>query len=306
MLLTTVSVALFLAMYQAPPPSSDELNSAYTELKDAEGKKDLDLVKKWAIQSSNIARAIIKAPAPTEAGEAEAVKQRLQFAKEVEAYADYALYTASLRAPDKAKMMELFETLEQQSPKSEYGPKLFNLYINALETTGKRAKIMPFAEKAIARDPNNEDMLLVLADTYMNRKNWAQAATFGSRLATVMSTQKQPEGLGAGDWERRRSVMSGRGNWYAGVAYSNLNKYPQADKALRAALPDVKSEPALYSAALFFLGVADYHMAQVTHDRVMLKDALTYSEECAKLASPYAQGAAQNAYAIKRELASFR
>ena len=134
--------------------------------------------------------------------EAAAVKPRLEFAKEVETYAEYALYTAALRASDRAEMMELYDILEHQAPTSEYLPKLNSLYIGALGSTGKQSKAFAFAEKAIARDPSNEDLLAVLADGAMTRKQWERAAGYGTRLASVMSSHPKPEGVPVGDWEQ--------------------------------------------------------------------------------------------------------
>lgn len=304
MLLSTVSLALLLA-YQAPT-SSEDLHSAYTNLKSAEEKKDVDGIKKWAVESSNLALAIIKAPVSSKADEAEAVKSTLDFAKEVETYAEYSLYTAALRASDRDQMMQLYDTLEQQAPTSQYLPKLNSLYIGALSSTGKQSKAFGFAEKAIARDPSNEDLLAVLADGAMARKQWERAAGYGTRLASVMSSHAKPEGVPVGDWEHRRAALIGRGYWIAGISYATLTRHAQTDKNLRAALPYIQDEPVLKSSALFFLGVANYGLARATNDKVLLKQALNFSEQAAAIPGAYQQQAAQNVYAMKQELSRFR
>ena len=64
--------------------------------------------------------------------------------------------------------------------------------------------------------------------------------------------------------------------------------------------------PALYAEALFQLGIADYQMAHITHDRVMMRDAGDFSDQCAKLGGPRAQQCSNNAFNIKKELSTFR
>jgi hypothetical protein len=98
----------------------------------------------------------------------------------------------------------------------------------------------------------------------------------------------------------------GRGNWIAGISYATLGKQIQADKTLRAALPNIQDDPQLLSGALFYLGVANYNIARSTHDKVLLKQALDFSQKAANMPGPYAQNASQNVYAIKNELTNFR
>jgi tetratricopeptide (TPR) repeat protein len=279
-----------MAMFPAPQaaPATTDLDAAYKELKAAvDEKKDPAAVEKSALETSKLAKAALKAPPDSDA---EVQKSRVEYAKEVDAYADYALSYAALTTTDKAKVIEYRDALAEQSPDSKYLPSLNAPYLAALEATGNSKKAFPFAEKAIVKDPNDEALLAILADGYFARKSWAQAANYGSRLAAA---SKHP-------------ALVGRGYYLAGQSYAALNQHMKADKALRAALPNIKSEPALYAPALFQLGVSDYNVAKLTHDRVMMKDAITYSEECAKMNSPVAGQAANNAFLMKKELATFR
>ncbi len=291
MLLSSLAAILSLVSFQAPaPPSSDDLNNAFNELKSAEEKKDNDQVKKWAVECSNLARVITKAALPTDKTEAEAVRPRLDFAHEVATYAEYALSAAALRSTDHKQVIDLRDTLAQEAPDSKYLPGLNTAYLGALEGTGNQKKEFAFAEKAVGKDANNEALLAILADGYYNRKAWAQAANYGTRLASVSKHQ----------------ALVGRGYYLAGQAYAAQSRHAQADKSLRAALPIIKSEPSLYANALFQLGISDYQLARATHDRVLMKQAIAFSEECAKLSSPVAGQASQNAFTMKKELAANR
>lgn len=290
MLLSTIAVAVSMAMFpgpQAAPPTND-LESAFKDLKAAvEEKKDAETIKKAAVETSKLAHAALKAPADPDA---QVQKSRVEFAKQVDEYADYALSAAALTASDKKQVMDLRDTLAEQAPDSKYLIGLNSAYLAALEATGNQKKQFTFAEKAIAKDPANEALLAILADGYYTRKSWAQAANYGTKLAT---TSKHPGTVG-------------RGYYLAGQAYAAQNKHTQADKALRAALPNIKAEPALYAPALFQLGISDYNLAKLTHDRVLMKDAINFSEECSRMNSPVAGQAANNAFTMKKELVAFR
>jgi tetratricopeptide (TPR) repeat protein len=295
---------LLAAGQEVVQPPASELRIAFDNLKAAEEQKDIDLVKKLAIETSDLARKVIKSPEPTE--EVEAWKARVEYAKEVEKYADYALYVAALRAPSRAKMIELFEALDKQSPSSEYVPQLYGAYVAALTATGAANKAFEYAGKAIAKDSSNEDLLAVLADGALARKQFDRAATYGTKLANVLAGHPRPEGVPTGDWERRRAMLSGRGHWIAGVAYASLNRFAQADKSFRAALPFIKGDNALMAPALFYLGVANYNLARATQDKLLLRQALNFSEEAQNMGGQYGQLAAQNVYAIKQELSRWR
>jgi tetratricopeptide (TPR) repeat protein len=305
MLLTTIVFIPLLAFAQVVE-TGDELTTTYANLKSAEEQKDSDAVKKWAMESSRQARLIIKSTAPTEPAAVAAHQSRVDFARQVEAYADYALHVNTLRAPDAARRIEMFEALQEQSPGSEYVPKLYSLYAGALAQLGQQSKLNQFAEKAIAKSPNDEDLLAILADSAMAKKQWDRAATFASRLTTVMSSHARPEGLPVGDWERKRTMMLTSGHYIAGVAYAAVNKYPQADKHLRAALPLVKSDAQMMAAALFHLGVANYNLARATHSKPLMKEAVSFSEQAGKVASPYQDQAVKNAWNMKLELDRMR
>jgi hypothetical protein len=308
MLLHTIAIALLLASGQATPqavPSGEELRSAYSELKSAEEKKDAASIMKWALETSNLARSVIKA-SKAEGEDEAAIKALVPFAKEIETYADYALYAVTLRAPDAAKRIEYFEAFYKQSPDSEYVPQLYSLYAGAMAQTGGSAKLYQFAEKAIARDGKSEELLLILADGAMSRKQWDRAADYGSRLAEVMTAHSRPANVPTGDWERRRTQLMGRGHWIAGLSYANVNKYPQADRNLRAGLPYLKGDQQMTAGALFYLGLANYNMARATQNKPRMKEALAFSEQAAAIPGAYAQPAAQNAWAIKGELSRMR
>lgn len=289
-----------------PAAPANDIQAAYNSLKTAIDQRDVELIKKTAVEAARIADKTIKSPQPADAAEVASWKNEVEFAKEVQTHAGYGLYVATLRASERTKRLELFETLDKEIPNSKYLSDLYGVYLGALAQGGQNAKAYEYAGKAVSRDPNNEDLLAVLADGAMTRKQWDRAATFGSRLASVMSGHPRPEGTPTGDWEKRRSQMVGRGNWIAGISYISMNRFAQADKCLRAALPLVQGDPNLIPAAVFNLGVANYNLARATQDKVMMKQALAFFEDAYKQGGQYGALAGQNIVAVKQELGRMR
>src|SRR5258708_10926472 len=95
----------------------DDLDIAYNALKAAEGKKDADNVIKWSERTSAIAKKTLAGAKPDDDDEA---KQRVDYAKQVNTYTEYALYSTAMQTTNQPKVGALVAELIQRNPKSEY------------------------------------------------------------------------------------------------------------------------------------------------------------------------------------------
>src|SRR5262249_10864326 len=143
---------------------------AHQALKAAETKKDAALIKKYAAATSKNARKAAAAPQPKEVDQAAAWKIEVDYAKQVATYADYALFRAAAESRDPKVTIELGETLMQQNPDGEYGRKVRDPLFLAYRQSGANDKAFALAEKTLATDQTNEDMLLVVANQYLEQK----------------------------------------------------------------------------------------------------------------------------------------
>ena len=84
-------------------------------------------------------------------------------------YVESALAGTAIQSPP-AVMVDLISALEQENPKSKYLDEIYGPYLVALNKTGAGAKIPAIAEKALANFPENEDLLLLMTETAMTRK----------------------------------------------------------------------------------------------------------------------------------------
>src|ERR1035438_6927863 len=91
-----------------------DLDVAYNTLKAAQGKEDPELVKTWSARASGIARKTI---ASTKAPADDDEKQRLEYVKGVDTFADYTLYELALKlqGKDPKQLADLGAALEHRS-----------------------------------------------------------------------------------------------------------------------------------------------------------------------------------------------
>jgi hypothetical protein len=287
--------------------AAEDLDSSYQSLQEAVAKKDAELVKKLAAQTVVVARqaACETAPAGNDADEQTAWKKRVAYAKEVESYTEYALYdTAVQSAP--AVMIDLMSTLETQNPKSKYLDEGYGAYLVALAKNGSEAKVLPLAEKAIANLPQNPDLLLVLMENAMTRKQTDRALGFGNRLVAAAGKRAKPEGEAEADWDRSRNTWLGHGYWTVGSISAEKGLYAAADKSLRAALPLVKGDDYRTGVALFYLGVANYQVGKATLDKKKVLEAAQFSDEAAKFNTPVQHQAWANAQLMRTDASKMR
>jgi hypothetical protein len=285
--------------------TSDDLDVALQNVQQAEVQKDFARLNKLAVELFSLTRQVTSAPAPEDAAEKAAWKNRAAYARDMEVQAEYALSAGAFAAPAQTAI-ELLSTLEKLSPKSKYLDASYARYFVVLQQTGAAAKIPAIAEKGVVNFPENEDLLLVLADHAMSRKQNASALNYSRRLLAVLNKHPKPEGMSAADWERKKSAALGRGYFIAGMMFSESNNYFDADKNLRAALPLIKGSEAMMAPTLYYLGLANLQIGRMTMNKAQVVEAARFSEQAAMISGPYAQPAQHNAFVMKAEAAKMR
>jgi hypothetical protein len=284
---------------------ADTLEDRFQSLQDAVKNKNASEVKKLAVEIFPLATQLICASEPQGEDEKEVWKNDVARGKSVGAYAEYALFAIGLESPA-AVLVDLISTLEQENPTSKYLETAYGPYLVALNQTGAASKVPAIAEKALANFPENEDLLLVLADSAVSRKQTDRALTWSNRLVAALSKHPKPEGVAAAQWERKRNAGLGRGYWISGLIYGERNQYLNADKNLRAALPLIQGNQPMMGPALFYLGMANYQLGKMTLNKARILEGARFSEQAAAMDSPYAEQARHNALVMKNEAGQMR
>lgn len=281
----------------------DDPEAALQCLKAAETKKDVELIKKWSATTSNNARKMANAPKPADADAAESWKSQVDYAKQVDTYSEYALFSAALQSRDPKVVIDLAETLGQRNPKGEYTAKVQQALFVAYRQAGANDKAVALAERTLATDQSNEDMLLVVTDSYLQtKKDPEKIHAYSAKIVEVMATKPKPEGTSDTDWMAHKGQVTGLAWYMSGKQYAADNRHAQADQDLKKALPLIDASPALASLkpeVLFLLGLSDYKLASGNAE--MAQSAANYFRACAALKSGFQGTAAANLKRIQTE-----
>jgi len=284
---------------------ADQLDDTYQQLKTAVASKDVAQVKKLVSELYPLTCEITMSQAPQDPDEKQSWTNRVEYAKGIATYAEYALFATAIQSPAPV-MIDLLSTLEQQNAKSKYLDEAYGRYLVALNQTGAAAKIPAIADKAIQNFPENEDLLLYLADSASTHKQPDRALNYANRLVAALGKRSKPDSMSAADWDRKKSAALGRGYWIAGVISGERGQYSAADKDLRAALPHIQGNSAMLGPAYFYLGMANYQLGKMTLNKNLLQEAAKFSELSAGIASAYTEQARHNALVMKAEADKMR
>jgi hypothetical protein len=278
----------------------NDTDTAYANLKAAEKKQDADAILKWSNATSAAARKAAAGSKPADMEEAD-WKHAVDYAKQVDTYTEYALYAGALQSADPAKVLMLGDALEQRNPNSQYLPQMLGKYAAAARQANQLDKALELGDRALARNQANDDLLLLMADTAFNRKQPDKVVAYTTKLIETSAAQAKPEGVSDADWQKKRDTTLGLAHWMQGMTYAGQNKFAQADKSLRTALPLIQSQPQLSGPALFYLGLANYKMAESGKNAELIRDALRFSQQSAAIPGPLQKQAATNVRAIRTQ-----
>ncbi len=273
----------------------DDPEAALQCMKAAEAKKDGPAIKKYSMTTWAAARKMAAAPQPKEAEEVTAWKASLEYAKQVEQYADYALYRTALESRDAKLTIDVSEALMARNPDGEYSIKVMEPLFVAYRQAGDNAKAAALAEKAVAAGQGNEDMLLVLANQYLEQKKEPEKVhTYTAKIVQQMGQKPKPEGISDGDWTARRNLYTGLAHYLNGKLYHNENNFAKADVELRAALPLVEGNAAVKPEVLYMLALSNFKLEKP-------QEAANYFRACAAIKSPFQQMASTNLARMKTQ-----
>jgi len=279
---TIAAIAMFAPMLvMVGLVRADELEDSYTKLKAAVEKKDADATKAEGAATFKLAQALVNAPQPSDAAEADNWKQRVQYGKEVTLYTEYALAAVAAEA-EAPKTIELVETLLAQNPKSKYIDSCTQAYLTALGKNGGAAKQMEGMTKIAAGRPDNEVALAALSEGLMS-KSPDRALVYANRLI------------------KNKGAGLATGYYVAGVINGAKNAFVDCDRDLKAALPMIKDNYKL-GIVYFYLGLANYSLGKQTMDKPRMQVGLKYSQQSAAIAGPMKDQAYHNVLAIQNEL----
>jgi tetratricopeptide (TPR) repeat protein len=205
---------------------------------------------------------------------AQRIDEEKTAAKSSYEFLEAAAFNAIAGEADTKKRVAYIERYTPAFPSSRFQEQIASYAMMALSDQRDTPRLIFYAEKTLAADPNNLTALLLLAGTY------ADDPSAGSVTKAVTYSQKAIAAAKADapDADRSRKVS-------AGLAHSTLGyAYMKQDKTA-AAIPELKSGSALlkgqddqqYAIAMYRLGFAYAKLSKVSEARDVLQEAVKIS-----------------------------
>jgi tetratricopeptide (TPR) repeat protein len=180
---------------------------------------------------------------------------------------EYNAYMSAINQKDSAARISGLEAFLTQYPSSIMKAAALQTLMQDYQQAGNQAKTIDTATKLVAADPTNERAIFLLA--YIDRikaqggdPNFKQdledAKKYGQMGLDGLPKFSKPDGTSDGDFQKMKDQMSGVFNAAIGIAALTDKNYPDARKALRAAVdssPDSQKDfSVVYPLALAYAG----------------------------------------------------
>lgn len=279
----------------------NDLDSAHDALKAAEAMNDPELRTKYAELAWDLASRALQLPKPSDPDDLPDWTKQIAFAREVLDYSEYTLATLAAGQTDDAKRAELTQALQERNPQSKFLALTKKATVIELATLNPQ-KAIQLAEEGLAKDPDNIDFLMTIADHDMSlERNLPQVLARSLHILELVQGTPQPADITPAEWEKKKAKFTGWASWMAGVVYGKQARYGLSDRYLRVALSYIQGDHRLLAAAYFYLGYANYALAGELADKGRAIDAVKFSKQCAEMDSPFHSLALKNLEALRND-----
>ena len=261
-----------------------DFSTVVTLARAEQDKKDTDKLFTYGEQAAAILARFKAAPAPHEMPEADWEQQKAAALKEAEtdlAYLEYAMYSAAFETAQPAAKAALFERFVAGFPASQYAENALEGAASAYQQAQNFPKMIEVAQKVLAVNPNNVDMLLLLSDSWSEQqKELDKSEAYAKKALQLLATATKPEALTPEQWQQRVNLQKGMAESVLGQVYVIRSRNPAAIEAFKVANPLLKSNDILYGRNLYRLGFTLAKMQRMEEAKSVLNEAV-------KVNSPY-------------------
>lgn len=196
-------------------------------------------------------------------------------------YIQNALFNAAYKVQEPKAKAAYFERFIAAFPDSPFTPNAREQTVFAYDQAQNTPKMMESAQAILAADPNNVDILVLLADFWSERgQQLDKAAQYAHKALDAIATAKKPDQTPDDQWQQQLSVQKGLA--YSAIGEIDVNKGQNAEAvaAFKQAGPLLKSSTVSYARNQYRLGFTLAKMRNIP----AAKAALT---EAASIDSPY-------------------
>jgi tetratricopeptide (TPR) repeat protein len=252
-----------------------DVEIARKSLKIAEDQKDAALIEKWSAIAA-------RAAGSGDTGNAGALHDHVE----------YLAYSGIARIADPGRKRAAIEEFLKSHKCSPYKTAVEDLYLQSWRESGDPQSTVAAAKRILEQDDSNLTALAIVADSYLqSEKEPNKLMAYARKILAVLDKQSKQEGLTDAEWSRMKAPLKGHAYWMIASVSMQQNRYSDADKSIRTALPYLKDDNQLLSTALFYLGWANYQLGN-------LSDAVRFNRQCALVKGPYQAQAARSVQVI--------
>jgi tetratricopeptide (TPR) repeat protein len=267
----------------------DNYFNAINMVRAANEKGDADKLFTYGEKANAILERYKDAPVPAGADATSfnnTREQKLTSLKDDQDYVRQSLLSAAYNAADPAKKASYFERFAKLYAGTPEGGQALSMAAASYQQAQNRAKMLDVANSALAKNPDNISMLLLLADDFSEKgEQLDKAESYAKKAAALTDTAKKPGNFSEEQWKQQLSVQKGLAYSILGQVSIEKKLNTQAVDYLSKAAPLLKSNPGSYARNQYRLGFAYLNLKK----NVDAKQAFT---EAASVDSPY-KGPAQ-------------
>jgi tetratricopeptide (TPR) repeat protein len=268
----------------------DNFSNAVNMVRGANEKGDADRLFAAGEKAAGILQRLKAQPPPAGTSpEAWKIQQQhtLESVKDNQDYIEQSLMTAAFQQKDPTKKASLLVRFANLYPDSPNAGQSLAAAAAAYQHAQNRPKMLETANSALAKDPENIGILLLLADDYSEKgEQLDKAEANAKKAASLCDAAKKPEGVNDADWQKQLNLQKGLA--FSALGQIDLQKKlnPAAVDSLTKAAPLLKSNAAVYARNQYRLGFAYLNLKKTAEAKQAFTDA-------ASVDSPY-KGPAQD------------
>ena len=268
----------------------DNFSNAVNMVRAANEKGDADRLFTAGEKASGILQRF-KAQPPPGGTSPEAWKiqqqQKLEPIKDNQDYIEQSLMNAAFQQKEATKKAVLLARFANLFPDSPNAGQALGAAAVTYQQAQNRPKMLETANSALAKDPDNIGILLLLADDYSEKgEQLEKAEAYAKKAGSLCDTAKKPGGVSDADWQKQINLQKGLA--FSALGQIDLQKKlnPAAVDSLTKAAPLLKSNAAVYARNQYRLGFAYLNVKKTAEAKQAFTDA-------ASVDSPY-KGPAQD------------
>ena len=158
------------------------------------------------------------APPPDDPTEDEEIlhESSVDYANGVVQYTEWALNVGiSQSAP--MQQVQFMDKLLELYPESQYAAGIEDKYVIAYQQAGDVAGMVGAMERALEKNPGNEQYLFTLAEIALSQKNYDEVDARSEQLIKLMEEKPAPEGVSGDDWDANKKKFTALAHYVAGT-----------------------------------------------------------------------------------------